>query len=78
MTLTNPRTHYKPFDYPWAYEYFKAQNQIHWLAEEVPLSDDVHDWKFKLSEQEINLVTQILRFFTQGDVDMPRGTLRNT
>src|SRR6201995_2797669 len=61
---------YKPFHYPWAYEAWMTQQRIHWLPEEVPLADDVKDWRNKLSAAEQNLLTQIFRFFTQADVEV--------
>lgn len=73
MSLLKERTNYKPFQYPWAFEAYKLQNQMHWLPEEVPLHDDVVDWNTKLTPQERNLLTQIFRFFTQGDVDIAQG-----
>lgn len=66
-TLLTPRQYYKPFSYPWAYEYFIAQTKKHWIKDEVSLGEDVHDWNFRTSEKEKNLLTQILRFFTAGD-----------
>lgn len=57
--------------YPWAYEAWKRQQQVHWLGEEVPLGEDVKDWQGnKLSEQERHLLTQIFRFFTQSDIEV--------
>lgn len=57
--------------YPWAYEAWKRQQQIHWMGEEVPLGEDIKDWKSdKLSDNERNLLTQIFRFFTQSDVEV--------
>jgi ribonucleoside-diphosphate reductase beta chain len=44
-----------------------------WLPEEVPLHRDVADWENKLSTNEKNLLTQIFRFFTQGDCDVAQG-----
>lgn len=61
---------YKPFHYPWAYQAWQMQQRIHWLPEEVPLSEDVRDWKKKLTDGERNLLTQIFRFFTQADVEV--------
>lgn len=61
---------YKPFHYPWAYEAWLTQQRLHWLPEEVPLSEDVRDWKHKLTPAERNLLTQIFRFFTQADVEV--------
>jgi len=61
---------YKPFHYPWAYEAWLTQQRIHWLPEEVPLAEDIRDWKKKLTPSEKNLLTQIFRFFTQADVEV--------
>ena len=61
---------YKPFRYPWAYDFWKRQQQIHWMPEEVPLGEDCKDWAAKLNDQERNLLTQIFRFFTQSDVEV--------
>ena len=61
---------YKPFLYPWCYEAWLTQQRIHWLPEEVPLAEDVRDWKKTLSPSEKNLMTQIFRFFTQSDVEV--------
>src|SRR6185436_9683880 len=68
--LLTPSFSYKPFRYPWAYDFWKRQQQIHWMPEEVPLGEDCKDWAAKLSEQERNLLTQIFRFFTQSDVEV--------
>ena len=40
MSLLEARKTYKPFRYPWAYEFWKRQQQIHWMPEEVPLGED--------------------------------------
>ena len=70
MPLLQARKQYKPFEYPWAFEYWKRQQQIHWMPEEVPLGEDCRDWAQKLHENERNLLTQIFRFFTQADVEV--------
>ncbi|MBS0384169.1 MAG: ribonucleotide-diphosphate reductase subunit beta, partial [Proteobacteria bacterium] len=54
----------------WAYEFWRRQQQVHWVPEEVPLGEDVKDWASKLNDQERNLLTQIFRFFTQSDVEV--------
>ncbi|MBI1251600.1 MAG: ribonucleotide-diphosphate reductase subunit beta [Alphaproteobacteria bacterium] len=68
--LMTPSKAYKPFRYPWAYDFWRRQQQVHWLPEEVPLGEDCKDWATKLSDQERNLLTQIFRFFTQSDVEV--------
>ncbi len=68
--LRTPSRAYKPFRYPWAYEFWRRQQQVHWMPEEVPLGEDVKDWASKLSDEERNLLTQIFRFFTQSDIEV--------
>lgn len=70
MSLLNAPHIYKPFKYPWAYDAWLKQQQIHWLPEEVPLADDVRDWKHNLTISEKNILTQIFRFFTQADIEV--------
>ncbi|GIX18060.1 MAG: ribonucleoside-diphosphate reductase subunit beta [Rhodothalassiaceae bacterium] len=70
MPLLEERIAYKPFEYPWAYEAWLTQQRIHWLPEEVPLADDVRDWRRTLTDAERNLLTQIFRFFTQSDIEV--------
>jgi len=61
---------YKPFRYPFAYEFWKQQQRLHWLPEEVPLGEDIRDWNTNLTPPEKNLLTQIFRFFTQADIEV--------
>ena len=68
--LLTPSFGYKPFRYPWAYDFWKRQQQVHWMPEEVPLGEDCKDWAAKLNDRERNLLTQIFRFFTQSDVEV--------
>ena len=70
MSLLDSKPIYKPFNYPWAYDAWLMQQRIHWLPEEVPLADDVKDWRNKLSESERHLLMHIFRFFTQSDVEV--------
>lgn len=70
MSILDKKGYYKPFKYPWAFDYYDMQQKMHWLPREVPLHEDVADWTKRLSEEERNLLTQIFRFFTQGDVDI--------
>jgi len=69
-SLLTPSHSYKPFRYPWAHEFWKRQQQIHWMPEEVPLGEDCKDWANNLTDSERNLLTQIFRFFTQSDVEV--------
>lgn len=73
MNILEHRTVYKPFEYPWAFDFFKVQQQMHWIPDEVPLHEDVKDWNHKLKPAERNLLTQIFRFFTTADTDVGEG-----
>tara|TARA_R100000995_G_C3483694_1_gene125702 strand:- start:2679 stop:3629 length:951 start_codon:yes stop_codon:yes gene_type:complete len=75
MSLFVERPHYKPFDYEWAFQAYDLQQKMHWLPSEVSLHEDVRDWNDKLTVAEKNLINQILKFFTQGDVDIAKGYL---
>ncbi|MCP5361742.1 MAG: ribonucleotide-diphosphate reductase subunit beta [Hyphomicrobiales bacterium] len=77
MSLLDAKPIYKPFAYPWAYEAWLMQQRIHWLPEEVPMADDVKDWKKVLSESEKYLLTQIFRFFTQADIEVNNCYMRH-
>jgi len=69
-SLFEPRDYYKPFEYPRAYEFYETSEKMHWLSEEVPLHQDILDWKNKLTKEEKTFLTQIFRLFTQSDVDV--------
>jgi len=75
--LTDDRTNFKPFNYPWAYDAWLKHEQSHWLHTEVPMLDDVKDWKKQLTKEEKEFLTHIFRFFTQGDIDVAGGYVRN-
>jgi ribonucleoside-diphosphate reductase beta chain len=77
MSLLKAEPIYKPFLYPWAYDAWHIQQRIHWLPEEVPMADDVKDWKKNLTKSEIHLLTQILRFFTQADIEVNNCYMRH-
>jgi ribonucleoside-diphosphate reductase beta chain len=75
--LSEERNYFKPFNYPWAYEAWLKHEQSHWLHTEVPMAEDMKDWKKKLTKEEKTFLTQIFRFFTQGDIDVAGGYVKN-
>ncbi|MFC1467487.1 ribonucleotide-diphosphate reductase subunit beta [Verrucomicrobiota bacterium] len=70
MPLMEARAYYKPFEYDWAFEAYKAQQQMHWLPDEINLADDIKDFRENITEKERNLLLNIFKFFTQADVDV--------
>ena len=77
LTLTDARTYFKPFRYEWAYSAWLKHEQAHWLHTEVPMLEDVKDWKNHLSKEQKHFLTHIFRFFTQGDLDVAGGYVHN-
>lgn len=49
---------------------WRKQQQMHWMPDEIPMGDDVKDFKNKLTKPEKNLLTHIFRLFTQSDVEI--------
>ena len=75
--LTTERSYFKPFNYAWAYDAWLKHEQSHWMHTEVPMLEDVKDWKKKLTTEEKQFLTHIFRFFTQGDIDVAGGYVNN-
>lgn len=70
MSLTEPsKGGFKPFRYPWAYDYWLKHEKIHWLADEVPMGDDVRQWPTMDIKSRL-LATSIMRMFVQADIDV--------
>lgn len=77
LKLTKERTYFKPFNYPFAYDAWLQHEHAHWLHTEVPMHDDVSDWKNKLTDSQKQFLTHIFRFFTQGDIDVAGAYVKN-
>jgi ribonucleotide reductase beta subunit family protein with ferritin-like domain len=70
MSLLNFSQTYRPFNHEWAVQLTKKHEEIHWTEDEADLSEDINDWKLKLNAGEKDFITNILRLFTQGDVQV--------
>jgi len=77
LKITDERNYFKPFLHPEFYEVWLKSEQSHWLHTEVPMLEDIKDWKSKLSQEEKYFLTQIFRFFTQSDIDVAGGYVKN-
>lgn len=64
---------YKPFRYPFAFEAYLMQRRLTWAVEEICFDTDVYDWNHNIENHEKNTVTQVMRFFTQGDIDIAKA-----
>src|SRR3569833_1580577 len=57
--------------YGWAYEFWKRQQQTHWMGEEVPLGADLKDWASdRVTPNERALLTQKNQNNTQTDIEV--------
>src|SRR5690606_3603773 len=70
MSLTVPSKVYKPFKYPWAFEYWERQQMVHWLPGELTMTQDSNDFHTRLSPAQRNVVVNIMRMFVQADIDV--------
>jgi len=76
LKITDKRESFKPFNYQWAYDAWLQSEQMHWLPGEVPMQEDVNDWKNKLSQPEKDIdvagayVDAYLPAFPQPEVRM--------
>lgn len=59
---------YKPFEYEEVYNFWLQHQQAHWLHTEVSMTSDVHDFSHNLTSAERNVITNILKLFTQTEV----------
>lgn len=75
--LMEERVNYRPFNYPWCFEMWEKHESSHWLPKEVPMLEDVKDWKNRLTVEEKYFLTNIFRFFTQGDIDVAGAYVKN-
>lgn len=67
MSLLTASQTYKPFKYPWAFDYAIQSDKAAWGEWEADLQSDVRDWSLSLTEDEKAHITAILKLFTQSD-----------
>ena len=57
-----------PFKYPWAWKYFLNANKNHWTPLDINMTQDVHDYNKKLSEDEKHVYQNVLSYLTTSDI----------
>lgn len=67
--LKTTRAAFKPFSYPWAFEFYQLASRQHWLPADVSLEKDMRDWLI-LTEPERNLLTQVQLYLANADTDI--------
>lgn len=56
-----------PIEYPDVWEMYKSHVATFWTVEEVDISNDIQDWKFKLNDNERHFIEHVLAFFAASD-----------
>jgi len=69
ISLCVPSEGYKPFKHAWADQAQIQQQRIHWMPEEAPMGLDAKDY-VDLNPAEKSLIDNILKLFTQSDIDV--------
>lgn len=57
-----------PFKYHWAWKYFINANKNHWTPLDVNMTQDIYDYKHKLSDNEKHLYENVLSYLTTSDI----------
>jgi ribonucleoside-diphosphate reductase beta chain len=66
--IQETRQIYRPFEYPWAYDYYRLQQSVHWTKDEIKLGEDLQNWNKDLTETEKQVIGGILKGFTQMEI----------
>ena len=77
MSIFNNRIYFKPFKYPWAYDLWLEHEKMHWVSREVPLHEDLRDWRNNLTASDQLFLTDVFLLFTQGDIDVANGYVQD-
>lgn len=71
MSLKEKTEAYNPNQYPEIVEIWEMHEEVHWTHREVRMQEDVNQWKGgNLSHEEMALISNILKLFTQSDVNV--------
>ena len=57
-----------PFKYPWAWNYFLNANKNHWTPLDINMSQDVDDYRHKLTDVERHVYENVLSYLTTSDI----------
>ena len=70
--IFEPREHLKPFEYPEAAEFIKAINQSFWLHSEWNFTQDQHEYKVVLSDNEREVIKRCMLLISQIEVGVKK------
>ncbi|ANQ48086.1 ribonucleotide-diphosphate reductase subunit beta [Flammeovirga sp. MY04] len=70
MSLLDKRVAYKPFEYPKAQDFIDAIHQTFWIHSEVNFDADIQQFKTNLTDQERDVIGNILKTFAQTETNV--------
>lgn len=74
MSVLERSKTYKPFQYAWAINFAETSEKMHWVEQEVDLTEDVRQWNDgTITKSEKNLILEIMKTFTQSDTEVASG-----
>lgn len=74
MSVLERSKSYKPFQYAWAINFAETSEKMHWVEQEVDLTEDVRQWNDgTITKSEKNLILEIMKTFTQSDTEVASG-----
>ncbi len=65
----SPEFNVMPLKYTWAYDIYRDMEANHWLPQEVPMYDDIQQWKdpLILNERERNIIRKGIGYFCSAE-----------
>lgn len=70
MGIRDERIAYRPIEYQWAHDAWFAQHSAHWMHHKIAMQSDIRDWNENLDAKEKNVIGNILKGFTQTEVEV--------
>lgn len=70
MNIFEPRTNYKPFEYPGVLQFIEAINKSFWVHSEVDFTADVQDFHSSLTHKEKEVIKRSLLSIAQIEVSV--------
>lgn len=66
--LKDERVNFRPFEYPRAYEFVKAQNNHHWTHSEIDVDSDLTQYHTEFTDAEKHGINTVLKLFTRYEI----------
>lgn len=65
----SPEFNVMPLKYKWAYDLYREMEANHWLPQEIPMFDDIHQWKDSriLNDRERNIIRIGIGYFCAAE-----------